>query len=371
MRFAALVLLSCSSAAFAVQAPVSTPRPAAPAVKPATQTQEPFVKATAEAAVRELATRLEDNFVFPEKGKAYAAMLRSNLEAGKYASFPDKEAFAKAVTDDLQAVHPDRHLRVQVVPPEARSGPGGPTRRNAEARRGPMVTNAISRSGWVADGIAYVRFEGFPGNEETMAAVRGFLDKHKGANTLIIDARTHRGGGLDEMDLLFAQLFDKPVVLVGMDTRIAVEERRGSPIAGHPTLRKIAGPEGVVRREHFVVPAAQPSLAATKVYLLTSKRTGSAGEHFSLSLKRTKRATLIGEATAGAGHYGGTEPLDKDFTYAAFIPVGRTFDPDTGHGWEGVGVAPDIVAPADKALDEALKLAGVKTTAELALAQLR
>ena len=328
------------------------------------------MKDIAEAAVRELATRLEDNFVFPDKGKAYAAMLRSNLAAGKYASFADKESFASRVTEDLQAVHKDGHLRLQVVPPEARPGPGGPTRRNAEARRGPMITNAISKSGWVADGTAYIRFEGFPGNDDTKAALLGFLDKHKEAKTLIIDARTHRGGGLDEMDLLFAQLFDKPVVLVDMDTRIAVEERRGSPIAGHPTLRKIAGPEGVVRREHFVVPAAKPTLAATKVYLLTSKRTGSAGEHFSLSLKRTKRATLIGEATAGAGHYGGMEPLDKNFTYAAFIPVGRTFDPDTGEGWEGVGVAPDIAVPADQALDEALKLAGVKMSGEAAMAAL-
>ena len=364
MRVAAFLFFSCAAVAAAAQVP-------APAVQPAVQAGEPFVKTTAEAAVRELATKLEDNFVFPDKGKAYASMLRANLAAGKYASFPDKEAFAKAVTDDLQAVQKDGHLRVQVVPPEVRSGGNRPASGNAEARRGPMVTNAISKSGWIADGVAYIRFEGFPGNDETLAALRSFLDKHKNSKTLIIDARTHRGGGLAEMDLLFAQLFDKPVVLVDMDTRVAVEERRGSPIAGHPTLRKIAGPEGVVRREHFVVPASQPSLAATKVYLLTAERTGSAGEHFSLSLKRTGRATLVGESTAGAGHYGGMEPLDKDFTYAAFIPVGRTFDPDTGEGWEGVGVKPDVTVPADQALDEALRLAGVKISGEAAIAALK
>jgi C-terminal processing protease CtpA/Prc len=41
----------------------------------------------------------------------------------------------------------------------------------------------------------------------------------------------------------------------------------------------------------------------------------------------------------------------------AFIPVGRTFDPDTGKDWEGVGVLPDVEVPADQALDTALKLA--------------
>ena len=57
--------------------------------------------------------------------------------------------------------------------------------------------------------------------------------------------------------------------------------------------------------------------------------------------------------------------------YLAFIPFGRTFDPDTGQGWEGIGVKPDIEVPADKTLDEALRLAGVKVSGENALARLK
>ena len=56
--------------------------------------------------------------------------------------------------------------------------------------------------------------------------------------------------------------------------------------------------------------------------------------------------------------------------YAAFIPAGRTFDPDTGKSWEGTGVAPDIAVPADAALDEALRRAGVSTSGAAALAAL-
>jgi hypothetical protein len=359
MRSEMLILLAaCAACPASAQAP-----PPAPTLAEA---KAPFVKAVAEEAVKELATQLEDSFVFPETGKAYSAMLRTNLNAGKYSSFADAQAFADAVTNDLQAVHKDGHLRVHVVPPEARSGP-----KSEESRRPRQFGKAVTKSGWLAEGVAYVDFEIFPGDEESLADVRNFLDAHRNAKTLIIDARHHHGGGLAEMDLMFAQLFDKPVVLVDMDTRVAVEQRRGSPVAGHPTLRQIKGPEGVIRREHFVAPAAQPTLTSTKVYLLTSKRTGSAAEHLSLALKRTHRATLVGETTAGAGHYGGMQPLDKAFTYAAFIPVGRTFDPDTGTGWEGVGVKPDVEVPADKALDEALRLAGVTVSGEAALASLK
>ena len=80
-------------------------------------------------------------------------------------------------------------------------------------------------------------------------------------------------------------------------------------------------------------------------------------EHFALAMKRTGRATLIGEATAGAGHFGGMLPLNDNF--AAFIPVGRTFDPDTGEGWEGRGVSPDVEVPVADALVEALVRSGI------------
>ena len=360
MRTRLLLALTTAALSVPLAAQVATPR--VPATAPdAAAAKAPFVKAEAEAVVRELATKLDEDFVFPEAGKSYAAALRSKLAAGGYASFSGAEAFAEAVTKDLQAVHQDRHLRL--LPPRL-DGKGA-----RRVMRGPTSESGVAKSGWLADGVAYIRFDGFPGNEATLADVRRFLDAHKDAKTLIIDARAHRGGGLAEMDVMFPLLFDQPTVLVGMDTRVAVEQRRGNPV-GDASLRKVSGPDGVVRREHYVTPAAQPTaLSKASVYLLTSGRTGSAGEHLSLSLKRTKRATLVGETTAGAGHYGGMEPLGHG--YSAFIPVGRTFDPDTNQGWEGTGVKPDVEVPADKALDEALRLAGLALSGEVALAQLR
>ena len=87
-------------------------------------------------------------------------------------------------------------------------------------------------------------------------------------------------------------------------------------------------------------------------------------------MKRTGRATIVGEPTAGAGHYGGFRPIGEHF--AAFIPVGRTFDPDTGEDWEGDGVAPDVAVPAAAALAEALARAGLdRTEAERIAAAVR
>ena len=135
-------------------------------------------------------------------------------------------------------------------------------------------------------------------------------------------------------------------------------------------MRKVAGPDGVVRRVHVAVPATVAGgLDQAKIYLLVSERTASAGEHLALALKRTHRATLIGEATSGANHFGGMVPMGSG--YVGYIPVGRTFDPDTGEDWEGTGVKPDIAVPADQALDKALELAGVKGAGEAALLSLK
>ena len=133
------------------------------------------------------------------------------------------------------------------------------------------------------------------------------------------------------------------------------------PYAGlrdDPGLRKVAGPTGIVRREHFVLPSTtEKRLFDAKVFVLTSGATGSAAEHMTLALKHAHRATIIGEATAGAGHYGGLEPINEKF--AVFIPVGRSFDPDTGKDWEGTGVAPDVDVPPAAALTEALVRSGL------------
>lgn len=337
----------------------------APAAAPPTLAAAAFDQAVAAEAIETLIRQVDEAFVFPQVGKRYAAMLRANLDKGAYAAFASQADFAKRVTADLQAVSKDGHLAVHVVPPNARAGP------QSERSDGPPADSAVERAGWIADGIAYIRFDLFPGNPATLADIDAFVAKHRSARALIIDARNHSGGGLAEMDALFPHLFAKEKVLAAMDTREVVASQPGAG-ADSKFLRTVAGPKGVVRREHYVVPASPDSgLAKADVILLTSKETGSAAEHLAMALRDSGRATLIGETTVGAGHFGGMVPLDKAFTYAAFIPVGRTFNPKTGEGWEGVGVAPHVVVPADQALAEALRRLGVSGDADSMLAKIR
>jgi hypothetical protein len=363
MRRPALALLAAASlVALSGPATAQSPGQGAGAQAPGPEATTPIAAAERRAVVEELAERLEARFVFPETGKKYAAMLRANLAAGAYETLTDPIAFARKLTDDLQGVAEDRHLRVGLRRPGGpgqgpRSATSGPT-----PRMGPPDVKAIEHSGWIAPGVAYIRFGLFPGDPETVAAVRKFMLDHADAKAVIIDARGHRGGGLGEMDAMLPLLYAQPATLVRMDTRADVERQGGGPLEEGPTLVRQPSPDTLVRRDHRVIPDAQEKrLQDAQVYYLTSKLTGSAAEHLALALKRTGRGKLVGETTGGAGHYGGMVPIGERF--ATFIPVGRTYDPETDKGWEAVGVAPDVAVPATQALERALQMAGVEAAA--------
>jgi C-terminal processing protease CtpA/Prc len=85
-----------------------------------------------------------------------------------------------------------------------------------------------------------------------------------------------------------------------------------------------------------------------EVYVLTSKRTFSGAEEFTYNLKNLKRATIVGEATGGGAHPGGTRRVTDHF--AVWVPGGRAINPITKTNWEGTGVTPDVAVPADQAL---------------------
>lgn len=343
-------------AAFAPALSAQTAPSPAPVATPA------FDAAAAAQAVTALAGELEKTFLYPDVGRAYAAMLRTNLASGAYAGFTDARALAGRVSADLYAIHPDGHLRLRApgdagprrAPPPANTATGAVTPA-APAGMPPLMEQA----GWIAPGIAYVRFNAFMGDPQVLADFTAFLDSHAGAKTLIIDARTHRGGGAEEMNILFPRIYAKPATVMVLDTRESVTREQGEQ--PFPGLTRAAGPADLTRYEQRIVPARPASpLTQAKIYLLASGRTASAAEHLATVLKYTHRATLIGDTTAGAGNYGGTVQLPGG--YSAFIPVGHSYFPGT-KGWEGSGVEPDVKVAPERALVEALTRAGVAPAA--------
>ena len=349
-------LLAGAACASAQTGPAPAPAQAAPQ-PPADISITPD---EARQTATQLAALLEENYVFPDVAKRYAAMLRANAAGGAYDGFTSGRALAEKLTADLRAVSPDNHLRVRAgQPPAARGAPAQAAAAGApQPQRRAYPFEPIEEARWLAPGIAYIRFNLFPGDAETVAAVDRFMKEHAAAKAIIFDNRTHHGGGLAEMNAMFPYLFARPTTLVRMDTRASVDRAGGNPVEEDSRLRLVPSRAEVVSRDHYVEPSkTQKSLFGAKVFVLTSGATASAAEHMTLSLKRTHRAVIVGETTAGAGNYGGQNPVGDKFS--VFVPVGRTYDPDTGKGWEGSGIDPDVAVPADRALYEALVRSGV------------
>ena len=171
------------------------------------------------------------------------------------------------------------------------------------------------------------------------------------------------------MDEIFPYLFAAKTPLVVLETPRATFDRRGGspfgPAPGGVQTMEVSKDDQFVRTTHFAIPNDTTSLRGAKVYLLVSNATASAAEHFSLALKATGRAILIGEATAGANHFGGPQPLNDHF--AVWMPVGRTYDIKTGKDWEGDGIAPDLAVDPTQALVVALEKSGLSHDQAVAL----
>jgi len=89
--------------------------------------------------------------------------------------------------------------------------------------------------------------------------------------------------------------------------------------------------------------------------VLTSATTFSGGEALAYDLQALGRATVVGETTRGGAHPSEVVLLTTQIELR--LPVARALNPITGGNWEGVGVQPDIPAPATEALEVALEAA--------------
>jgi retinol-binding protein 3 len=270
------------------------------------QTQQ-VVQAIGEALTR--------GYIYEDVGTRAGKVLEKKRVEGAFEGLTDSR-LAAALTEVLQAETLDRHLRVTVgsdfVPPDA------------PARNVGMVGRVEVLPG----NIGYLEVPHFAGIDVTvfdtaMAAL-------KDVRALIIDLGRNPGGGPGPVTHLSTYLFSKPTHLV---TRM----QRGIPgTAERWTLETVPGPR----------------LVNVPVYVLTSKRTFSAGESFAFGLRVTGRATLVGELTGGGGHFGTSVTLPLGLQM--FLPIGRAYDPRTGKGWEAEGLRPDIEVPYAQALDAAL-----------------
>lgn len=272
-----------------------------------------------------IARQLVEGYVYEAAGVRIASELRRRATEGRYDRHELPEELALALTNDLHEISHDIHLRVEHSRSRPRSTPSSST--GPERPRSPT---GLGRHQMLEGDIGYLEMLHFGGGEDAARALDAALAEISGARALILDLRRNLGGGPFMVRYLSTYLFDEPTHLASRVERGAVRP------AERWTFESVPGKR----------------LSTVPVVLLISGTTVSAGESFAFGLRNTGRATLIGERTAGGGHFGDMVELGHGFRM--FLPRGKTVHPMTGEGWEAEGLEPDLEVPAEEALDAAL-----------------
>lgn len=175
--------------------------------------------------------------------------------------------------------------------------------------------------------VGYLKLNGFANATVCQETTGRAMASLNNAAALIVDLRDN-GGGFGETALQIAgYLFDRPAYMYDPRPNSPVPARTASPIAGN-------------------------KLADKPVYVLTSSRTQSAAEYFVYNLKMLKRATVVGETTAGHQHSGAFRRINDHFGMG-IQEVAPLDNPYPVKGWEVIGVEPDLKVSRKEAIDAA------------------
>jgi hypothetical protein len=288
--------------------------------------------ATRAAVIESLAVNLEAFYVFPDKGNEMARQLRRRHSRREYDRVTGAKAFAESLTSHMRAVTHDLHLAAiyshEPVPAmRADAHPDEATRARDEARSR-SINYGFEQVRRLTGNVGYLDLRFFMASPDAMATGVAAMNLLANFDAFVIDLRKNGGGSPAMIQLLLSYFVPE-----------------GEPVHINDFFDR---PSGEITQWWSLPHVSGKRLDGRPLYVLTSRRTGSAAEEFAYDVQNLKLGTLVGETTAGAAHPVRFTRLGEHF--GAAIATGRAINPVTKTNWEGVGVKPDVAAKANTAL---------------------
>ena len=315
-------------------APASRPQPE-PAFTPPTPQASDLTADVRRQVIDTIAARLKTSYILPETAQRLVDSLNSHKRQGDYDGITDGVLLAARLTNDLEGVSHDRHLRIEYsaekLPPEE----GGPSAQEEQEYRDELNrTNCGFQHVEILPGnIGYIQFNYFGAPAlcaETAATAFKFIAH---TDAVVFDVRQNHGGDPAMVALIASYLFDHPIHLDDLYNR-----------PENKTTQYWATPDKVTDR-----------MPTQPVYVLASRFSFSGAEQFCYDLKNLHRAILIGERTGGAAHPTRNRRINDHFFIA--MPEYRYINAVTRADWEGQGIEPDVASASWNALSAAEQIA--------------
>ncbi|KAL6094469.1 rbp3 [Pungitius sinensis] len=286
----------------------------------------------------DMAKIVMDNYCSPEK---LAGMQEAIEAAGSNTgvlSIPDAETLADVLSAGVQTTVSDARLRISyepnyvpVVPPKMPPLP-------------PDQVIAVLQTSIKLDilegNIGYLRIDHILGEDVAEKVGPLLLDlvwnKILPTSALIFDLRYTSSGDISGIPYIVSYFTEA-------GTPIHIDSIYDRP---SNTTTKLLSMSTLLGERYSV---------SKPLIVLTSKNTRGIAEDVAYCLQNLKRATIVGEKTAG-----GSVKVDKirvgDTGFYVTLPTAKSVNPITGSTWEVTGVTPNVVVNAEDALATAIKI---------------
>ncbi|MED6268865.1 hypothetical protein CHARACLAT_027047 [Characodon lateralis] len=283
-----------------------------------------------------------DNYCSPEKLVGMKEDIASATSNTEVLNIPEGELLANVLSDGVQTTVSDPRLKVSyepnyvpVVHPEMPPLP---------AEQLVAVLQSSIKLDILEGNIGYLRIDHILG-EEVADKVGPLLvelvwNKILPTSALIFDLRYTSSGDISGIPYIVSYFTEaEPVIHID-----SIYDRPSN------TTTKLLSMSTLLGERYSVT---------KPLIILTSKNTKDIAEDVAYCLQSLKRATIVGEKTAG-----GSVKVDKvkvgDTDFYITLPTAKSINPITGSTWEITGVTPDVEVNAEDALATSVKIINLR-----------
>lgn len=280
----------------------------------------------------DITEKVQQYYIDKNAYKKVDSLFQSEAKKGSFNNV-NKKDFAALLTEKLRTGIKDNHFFVKYLENNT------PEKKINEKETEKLNTfhNSLENFGFenvqrLEGNIGYINFKGFAEPKSSTRVLESAMNFVANTNSLIIDLREN-GGGDGGMLLLFCSYFFN-----NKTNLYTTYFRHTNKTVQNSTLSKVSGQKYLHKR----------------IYILTSKKTFSAGEGLAYFLQQYKLAEIIGERTGGAAN-----PVDHFIIqdqYLLLVPAGEITSSVNHSNWEHIGVTPD----QETKVEDALKTAHIK-----------
>uniref|UniRef100_A0A3P8ZKA8 Tail specific protease domain-containing protein n=2 Tax=Esox lucius TaxID=8010 RepID=A0A3P8ZKA8_ESOLU len=289
-----------------------------------------------------MAKILLDNYCSPEKLAGMQEAIDAASSNTEILSIPDPETLASVLTGGVQSTINDPRLTVsydpKYVPAAPPSLPPLPPNQLVEVLQSSIKLEVLEGN------IGYLRIDHIIGDELAVKIGNLLLElvwnKILPTSALIFDLRYTGSGDLSGIPYIVSYFTDAEP-LIHIDSVYDRPSNTTTELWSMPTL------------------LGQRYGTKKPLLILTSGNTKGIAEDVAYCLKNLKRATIVGEKTAG-----GSVKIDKikigDTDFYVTVPSAKSINPITKKSWEVTGVTPNVEVDAEDALAAAVKIVNLR-----------